>query len=101
MFFVFIAFFVAIFSVTTSVIGKDTVFDHPIQENTLPLELKNLSDRFERFQSIRTRFVQTKKISVLKHLDKKLFFYRMRAFLILEFTYVNLPMEIRKKREVI
>ena len=64
---VFIVFFVVIFGVATSVFAKENVFDHPIPENTFPLELKKLSDRFERFQSIRTRFVQTKKISVLKH----------------------------------
>ena len=64
---VFIVFFVVIFGVTTSVFAKENVFDHPIPENTFPLELKKLSDRFERFQSIRTRFVQTKKISVLIH----------------------------------
>ncbi|MCK5900061.1 hypothetical protein KAH02_04570, partial [bacterium] len=64
---VFIVFFVVIFGVATSVFGTENVFDHPIPENTFPLELKKLSDRFERFQSIRTRFVQTKKISVLIH----------------------------------
>ena len=64
---VFIVFFVVIFCVATSVFATENVFDHPIPENTFPLELKKLSDRFERFQSIRTRFVQTKKISVLKH----------------------------------
>ena len=64
---VFIVFFVVMFGVATSVFATENVFDHPIPENTFPLELKKLSDRFERFQSIRTRFVQTKKISVLKH----------------------------------
>ena len=64
---VFIVFFVVIFGVATSVFATENVFDHPIPENTFPLELKKLSDRFERFQSIRTRFVQTKKISVLIH----------------------------------
>ena len=64
---VFIVFFVVIFGVATSVFATENVFDHPIPENTFPLELKKLSDRFERFQSIHTRFVQTKKISVLKH----------------------------------
>jgi len=63
---VFIVFFVVIFGVTTSVFAKENVFDHPIPENTFPLELKKLSDNFERFQSIRTRFIQTKQISVLK-----------------------------------
>ena len=64
---VFIVFFVVMFGVATSVFATENVFDHPIPENTFPLELKKLSDRFERFQSIRTRFVQTKKISVLIH----------------------------------
>ena len=63
---VFIVFFVVIFGVTTSVFAKENVFDHPIPENTFPLELKKLSGNFERFQSIRTRFIQTKQISVLK-----------------------------------
>ena len=64
---VFIVFFVVMFGVARSVFATENVFDHPIPENTFPLELKKLSDRFERFQSIRTHFVQTKKISVLKH----------------------------------
>ena len=64
---VFIVSFVVMFGVATSVFATENVFDHPIPENTFPLGLKKLSDRFERFQSIRTRFVQTKKISVLKH----------------------------------
>ena len=51
---VFIVFFVVMFGVATSVFAKENVFDHPIPENTFPLELKKLSDHFERFQSIRT-----------------------------------------------
>ncbi len=73
---VFKVFFVVLFGVPTSVIATGNVFDHPIPENTFPLELKKLSDRFERLQSIRSRFVQTKKISVLQHslVTKGLFF---------------------------
>jgi len=63
---VFIVLFVVMFGVATSVFATENVFDHPITEKALPQGLTELSRKFGEFQSMRSDFVQTKKISVLK-----------------------------------
>ena len=63
---IFIVCFVVMFGVATSVFATENVFDHPITEKALPQGLTELSRKFGEFQSMRSDFVQTKKISVLK-----------------------------------
>ena len=63
---VYIVFFVVMFGFAMSVFATETVFDHPITKNSLSPELTELSRQIGRFQSLRSDFVQTKKISVLK-----------------------------------
>ena len=46
--------------------AEESVFKYPITKNSLPAELTELSRQIGRFQSLRSDFVQTKKISVLK-----------------------------------
>ena len=74
---VYIVFFVVMFGFAMSVFATETVFDHPITKNSLSPELTELSRQIGRFQSLRSDFVQTKKISVLKFplITKGGFFY--------------------------
>ncbi len=46
--------------------AEESVFKHPITEKSLPSTLTELSRQIGGFQSMRSDFVQTKKISVLK-----------------------------------
>lgn len=63
---IYIVFFVVLLGLATSVFATEKVFDQPIMEKALPHGLTELSRQFGEFKSMRSDFVQTKKISVLK-----------------------------------
>ena len=58
--------FVLLLGAVSPLFAQESVFKHPITEKSLPPALTELSRQIGGFQSMRSDFVQTKKISVLK-----------------------------------